>query len=426
MKIFFILSSFPKLSETFILNQITGLMDMGHDIEVFAGLDPKEPKEHEDVIKYRLRERTHYLPKSKPARVTGFLKNFFSTFIKAPAIALKALNVFRYGKEALGLRLFYLIKPLLKKDFDIIHCHFGPNGSTGAILKEIGVKGKVVTTFHGFDVNSYPKVEEERGSPDCYGRLFKNGDLFMANTNFTRKQVLSLGCDSSKTAVLPVGLNIERFKFSERKISAGEDVKILTTGRLVEKKGHEYAIRAVVKAAKAHKNIRYTIAGDGPLRERLLTLVKELGADSFIEFIGPVNEEEALKLYSEAHIFLLPSITAADEDREGQALVLQEAQACGIPVLSTFHNGIPEGVIDKVSAFLVPERNSDALAERLSYLITNPEIWSEMGRKGRKFVEAKYDIRRLNEELTNMYEYLCQGDYASIKTYSYEGPSTSF
>lgn len=409
MKIAFIVSGFPTLSETFILNQITGLLDMKHEVEIFAQFNPENEKVQPDVEKYQIMEKVHYfnIPKGKAKRILKGLFLICANFHKSPIKVLKSLNIFKYGKEALSLRLLYTLILFLDKQFDIIHCHFGPNGIKGVFLKELGVPGKYITTFHGYDVNCYPKIAGD----DVYKHLFINGDIFTANTNFTKQQLIKLGCNPDKIVILPVGFRVERFKFTTRKIQEGEFIKILTVGRLVEKKGHKYALRAIAKVIKKHKNIRYIIAGYGPLRDELENLISELGIKRFVEFRGSVDQNEILKLYQEAHIFVLPSVTSSEGDREGQALVLQEAQATGLPVVSTLHNGIPEGVLDGKSAFLVPERDVDALAERLEFLIEHPEKWAEMGRYGRKFVEEKYDINKLNQQLVNIYQNLINGKY---------------
>ena len=409
MKIAFIVGGFPTLSETFILNQITGLLDMGYDVEIFAQFNPKEKKVHPDIEKYQLMRRVHYfnIPHNKIKRILKAIFLIIKNFHKAPLKILKSLNAFRYGKNALSLRLLYILISFLDKKFDIIHCHFGPNGIIGVHLKEIGIPGKYLTSFHGYDVNSYPKIMGK----NVYNILFKNGDLFTANTNFTKQQVVKVGCDEEKIIILPVGLRVEKFKFSTRKIQPREPIKILTVGRLVEKKGHEYAIKAIAKIVKKHKNIKYIVAGDGPLRANLENLALKLGIMNHVEFLGAVEQNEVLNLYQQAHIFILPSVTASDGDREGQALVLQEAQATGLPVVSTLHNGIPEGVLDGKSGFLVPEKDVDALADKLEYLIEHPEIWPDMGRYGRKFVEEKYDIKRLNQKLVEIYQNLIEEKY---------------
>ena len=125
--------------------------------------------------------------------------------------------------------------------------------------------------------------------------------------------------------------------------------------------------------------------------------------------MGALEQDEYLKIYQEARIFVLPSVTASKGDEEGTPVVLMEAQATGLPVISTFHSGIPEVVIHGKSGFLVPEKDVDALAERLEYLIEHPEIWPEMGKEGRKFVEKKYDIKKLNQQLVEIYQDLLKG-----------------
>jgi len=339
------------------------------------------------------------MPHNKVKRILKAIFLIIRNFHKAPLKILKSLNVFKYGKTALSLRLLYVLIPFLDKKFDIVHCHFGPNGIIGIYLKEIGISGKYITSFHGYDVNSYPKIMGE----NVYNDLFHGGNLFTTNTNFTKQQILKLGCREKKITILPEGFRIAKFKFFTRKIQHGEYIKILTVGRLVEKKGHEYAIKSIAKIVRKHRNIEYIVAGDGPLRNKLQDLVSELDIKDYIKFLGAVEQNEVLKLYQQAHIFVLPSVTASNGDREGQALVIQEAQAMGLPIVSTLHNGIPEGVVDGKSGYLVPEKNVDSLAERLEYLIEHPEIWPEMGRAGRKFVEEKYDIRNLNQQLEKIY-----------------------
>lgn len=404
MKIAFIVGEFPTLSETFISNQITELLDMGHNVEIFAGFNPKEKKVHSDIEKYHLMDKVHYfdMPQNKIIRILKAIHLIAINFHKSPIKILKSLNIFKYGKVALSLELLYALIPFLNRKFDIIHCHFGPNGIIGAYLKEIGIPMKYITSFHGYDVNSYPKI----AGKNIYSDLFRKGNIFTANTNFTKQEVVKLGCNEKKIVILPEGFKIEKFKFSIRKIKPGKLIKILTIGRLVEKKGHKYAIQAIAKVVKKYKNIEYTIAGDGPLREELRDLVSKLKIGKYVKFLGAVEQNEVLKLYQQAHIFILPSVTANNGDQEGQALVLQEAQAVGLPVISTFHNGIPEGVLDGQSGFLVPEKDVDALAERLEYLIERSEVWPEMGYAGRKFVEEHYDIDKLNNRLVKIYESL--------------------
>ncbi|MBU1086338.1 MAG: glycosyltransferase, partial [Candidatus Omnitrophica bacterium] len=197
--------------------------------------------------------------------------------------------------------------------------------------------------------------------------------------------------------------NIDKFEYSKKELKPNQTVNLLSVGRLVEKKGHKYALIALAKVYKKFKNINYTIAGEGHLRSDLEAQANFLGINQIVRFAGNVDQDQAAMLYEQAHIFILPSITSQNFDREGQALVLQEAQACGLPVLATLHNGIPEGVIDGKTAFLVKEKDVDGLAEKLEYLIDNPQIWPEMGQAGRQFVEQKFSSEVLNQQLFKLY-----------------------
>lgn len=414
MKIAFIVGAFPALSETFILNQITGLIDLGHEIDIYSTTVPDQGKIHPDVTKYNLLDCTYYfenMPDNKLKRLLHALYLITANFHKNPLSILKSLNFFKYGKEALSLHIFYLILPFLgKKKYDIIHCHFGPNGNLGILLREVGViDGKTITSFHGYDVNVANVINQD----DYYTQLFKYGDLFTTNTEFTKKRVLGLGGDFKKIRILPVGIYLDKFPYRERVIRTGEAIRILTVARLVEKKGLEYSIRAVAKFVNKQSKckIEYKIAGEGFLKNELKTLISELGMEDKIKLLGWCDQDEVRKLFGESHIFILSSVTAENGDREGQGLVLQEAQAVGMPVISTLHNGIPEGVQDGQSGFLVSERDVDALAEKLEYLIRHPEVWPEMGRAGRKYVEERYDIKKLNQRLVKIYEELLSGSF---------------
>ena len=400
MNIAFIVNEFPAISETFILNQVTGLLDAGHNVRIFA-LDGKQRCGimHPEIERYRLLERTHYfvpLPRFRLMRIMKALGFALRYGYRYPRMVAAALNVVRRG----NIGMIYKLVPFLGKRFDIIHCHFGPNGVLGVALRELGVSGKIITSFHGYDANNYPLT----AGRDVYDRLFAGGDYFTANTQFTKRQMEQLGCPADKIGILHEGLDVKKFVFSEKEAEAGEPVRLLTIGRLVEKKGHVFALRAVAALLKRHSNIKYIIAGEGPLRAELEQEIDMLKIRPFVVLCGSINAERARQLYAESHIFVLPSITTAQQDREGQALVLQEAQACGLPVVSTLHNGIPEGVLDGRSGFLVPEKDSSALAERLEYLIGHPEVWKSMGREGRCFVEKTFDSALLNKKLLAAYE----------------------
>lgn len=406
MKIAFIVNGFPSLSETFILNQITGLLDLGFDVDIFAQFNPNEGKIHSDVKKYRLMDRVYYFnpPYSKIKRILKAIYLTALNFYKGPAKILRAFNIFKYGKESLSLNSLYRVIPFLDKNFDIIHCHFGISGIVGEYLREMKVRGKIITAFYGYDLSA--AITDNKSI--IYKNLFIKGDLFLPICEYFKKKLINIECDEEKIKIHHMGIDLQKFKLLERKIQSKEDIKILTIARLIEKKGHIYAIKTIEKVSEKHKNIQYYIVGNGPLKEKLEAQVLEAGIKDNVTFLESANQDECIKLYEEAHIFLLPSVTSENGDQEGTPVVLMEAQATGLPVISTYHSGIPEVVIDGKSGFLVPEKDVTALAEKLKYLIEHPETRNKMGKAGRQHIDEKYNIHKLNQKLVTIYENLLE------------------
>jgi len=406
MRIALILYTFPTLSETFILNQIFDLIDRGHTLDIFALERGDTRKMHPDVKRYNLLDRTYYpkIPANKVWRVLKAVWLVFVNFHKDPLVILRSLNMLKYGREAVSLRLFYNVLSYVgRKPYDIIHCHFGTCGLLGMQMRHMeAIKGKLITTFHGSDMSAYIK---EQGN-EVYNLLFEGGDLFLPISERWKNRLIELGCDTNKILVHRMGVDCRKLTFSASTLRKGERVRILTVARLVEKKGVENGIRAVAKLSRKYKNVQYDIIGNGPLQDRCSRLIAESRMGDKIHLLGSRDQQQVYDTIENSHIFLCPSVTGNNGDQEGIPVSLMEAMAAGLPVISTRHSGIPELVQDGISGFLVPEKDVDALAERLLYLIEHPEIWPEMGRAGCAHVEANYDIKKLNERLVEIYKKL--------------------
>jgi colanic acid/amylovoran biosynthesis glycosyltransferase len=406
MKIAFIVTEFPKLSETPILNQITGLLDRAHEVDIYAEARAPESRIHPDVEKYRLLERTYYpvIPRNKYRRLLKGVGIVLANSHRYPRAILNALNVFQFGREALLLNRLYGVAPFLGHDpYDIVHCQFGPNGNKAIFLKEIGaISGKLITTFRGYDMHERPN----RFGKSTYERLFEEGDLFLVVSQWGKSRLIELGCEEKKILVLHSGIDCGRFAFAIRQPHVNGQIRLVTIARLIEVKGVQYSILAVAKLAKLNLSIKYSIIGDGPLREELQKLVYRLNVGNVIEFLGEKQQHEVIEILNNAHILLASSITDKDGRQDALPNVLKEAMASGLPVISTQYSGIAELVENGVSGFLVPEKDVDSLAEKLSYLLRHPELWPDLGRAGRKRVEEQYDIERLNDQLVIIYQRL--------------------
>ncbi len=209
-----------------------------------------------------------------------------------------------------------------------------------------------------------------------------------------------------------MGIAVERFQFVPRTAPASGPIRLLTVARLTPKKGIDVALRALALAReRVSTPLEYHVVGGGTpqARDELVKLAAEVGVADIVHWHSAQSDAEVRRLMNEAHLFVLASRTAPDGDMEGQGVVLQEAQASGLPILSTLHNGIPEGVIDGETAHLVPEGDPGALARALAELVGHPDRWSRMGAAGHAFVRANFDLSVTNQALADIYTELLRG-----------------
>ena len=404
MRIAFLLDTFPKTSETFIINQLVGLIERGHSVEIFSRYRNSDQPVHPDVSKYQLIDRTQYLiPATRKERAVVAAKSILKSRWRERLDLLRSINVQNGRATFIRERLYG--RGLLPKQatYDVIHCHFGPMGIFGQRLRDIGaLHGTLLTTFHGYDIASY--VAEH--GPTVYRDLFQKGDAFTCSSNFIRGKLIAAGCDPAKIIRFRLGTDLTKFDFRERTLEGDGAVRLITVARLVEKKGLQYSIKAFANLVKEFPNLEYDIVGDGPLRHDLSVLIQQLDLSSKVKLLGWKTQEEIRQLFLRSHIFVLASVLSSDGDFEGQGTVLQEAQAMGLPVVCTNHNGFPDSILDGESGFLVPERDADALSAKLAELIRRPDTWPKIGRRGRAFVEAEFDLSKRNDALVELYDKL--------------------
>lgn len=399
MNIAFFVDSFPKISETFILNQITGLCDMGHSVEIFARRDSQEDMVHQEVQKYNLVEKTHYAdaPANKIRRFKQANLTIANHIVERPRRVIESLRFHKYGRDAYSLRLLFYAANFEDKDFDVLFCHFGRNGNLGALLKQTGVNARLVTMFHGYDV----RLEKDKASK-LYRPIFEHGDLFLANSKETQRRIVEYGANPEKVVHHPVGVDPEDFESNtgDSLDSHTGNIVITTVGRLTKIKGHEYSIRALSEVINRNPDLalEYRIVGGGARMHELKELTDRLQIQNSVKFFGQVDRATVQDHLNNTDIFLLPSVD------EGLGMVLLEAQASGVPIIATDTGGIPEAVNPGESAFLVPPKDPAAIAARLEHLCKHPDLWEPMGDAGRQYVADNYDINTLVDELEDLFK----------------------
>ncbi|MHC5109450.1 MAG: glycosyltransferase [Planctomycetota bacterium] len=397
-----------------MLNQICGLIERGHEVEIVARWKEDGPV-HEDVSKYGLDQKTRYWPAMPGASTLTAVKAaglLLTHGWQAPLRFVSCLNEPRFGYHARSFEMLYSAVPALNAgaDFDVIHSHFAPAGIMAAKLREAGIlAGKLVVTFHDVGMTTYV----QKWGRAFFEHLFSNGDLFMTTSEKSRLQLIDMGAPAERTAVHRMGVDFNRFTLTDCTPAHDRPVRLLSVGRLVEKKGFEYGIRAVAELRDQGISCQYDIVGGGELSAELHHLCRELSVEELVVFRGARTHDEIARYLAEADILLAPSVVAENGEEEVIPLTIMEALACGIPVVSTYHASIPELVHDEKNGFLVAERDVPALAQRIETLIHDEGTRLKLGRQARKTAESMSNVELLNDQLIRRFEHLCAERYDS-------------
>ncbi|MEA3458392.1 MAG: glycosyltransferase [Candidatus Thermoplasmatota archaeon] len=302
------------------------------------------------------------------------------------------------GKIIIGDYDLYRKLILKLNRVQLLHAHFGPTGYGLLKIKEkLGLP--LITTFYGYDMSMLPrKIEWQKK----YQELFEKGDLFLVEGTNMKRGLVALGCPERKIKIQHIAVDINQFQFRAREPKNNEKVTLFFCGRFTEKKGIIYALQAAKHTIKEYSNLEFRIVGDGELRPQLEKYIEENNLNDYVKLLGYQPHHVVAKEMAQTDIFIQPSITAKDGDTEGGApTIILEAQASGVPVLSTDHADIPEVVLPEKSAFLSKEKDWQGLADNLLRLLRKQDEWAEIGKFGRQHVEAEYNIftevRKLEE-----------------------------
>jgi len=296
------------------------------------------------------------------------------------------------------------------KKLSLIHAHFGPDGVYAMALAD-KLKIPFLVTFWGYDITINREAIWRSESPLYYQLIWHEEELkrkasaFIAVSNFIRNKLLEKGYPEDKIIKHYLGVDIEKFCLVEKE---AEERYILCVGRHTDKKGIDVLLRAFARIVNQHPSVSLIQVGTGEMSAMLHSLAMQLGLNNRVQFLGAQPHEVVQNLMRNAEIFALPSQTAADGDSEGLPFVILEASACGVPIVSTWHSGIPEAVLDGETGFLVPERDDAALAERLDTLLGDRALGKKMGRRGRELVCDVFDIRKQTAKLEAIYDALTQ------------------
>lgn len=306
-----------------------------------------------------------------------------------------------------------LTKELSQYEFSLIHTHYI---SDALFFHSLTKKYRIpkVCSAYGYDVSRFPKSFFGL-SKYLLKSVFKEYDIFLAMSEDMKNDLIDLGCPPAKILIHYHGINTDRFIFESRDYRNNKaNFNLLTVGTLNEKKAHYLVIEALylLKTKFSITNINYNIVGTGNKVESLKNLVKQRGLEEMVIFHGHVPYEENVKFYNEADIFALTSITSADNDKEGIPGVIVEAMANGLPIISSFHAGIPSVITSYQEGILVEENNIIGIAEALKILIENESLREKLGKKAKLKALDELNFNAKTQQLELIYENLILRSYS--------------
>ncbi|MCL5256611.1 MAG: glycosyltransferase [Chloroflexi bacterium] len=393
LSVAYILSRFPILTETFIADEIAEARKQGVDIRLFSLLRPKPGIMHQ--LSQQLAKDVEYAPGLFSWQLWASQAHFLAhspsayldmlrSLIRQPYArsvsqsALKRLTVF--------LKAAWVARKLEGSRVQLAHAHFAslPGAAAAVVSRLLGIPFTV--TVHAYDIYA---------SNDLLDLVARSASRVIAISNYNRQQVLALcpGADADKIAVVHCGIRRDLFTPSAPNAHAGRPLQILSVGSLIGKKGHAYLIQACQILKQRGEDFRCTIVGQGPGKDHLTQLAADCGVQDRVVLAGGRERHEVLEAYRESDVFVLPCIVAPGGDRDGIPVVLMEAMAVGLPVISTPVSGIPELVRHDDSGWLVPEQNAEALADAISHLAGDAELRKRLVSNGSLLVEREFDIR---------------------------------
>jgi colanic acid/amylovoran biosynthesis glycosyltransferase len=401
MKVVFVTGTFPSVSETFILNQILGILMAGVRIRICA-LRPEQAvslpadiRNISDCVSYRPRSPLGRVRKAKVS-VAVFFQNFACAG-KLWKVVLEAVR-----DPLIPIADYLLLAAWFLKNgaaTDVVHAQFGTWGEICALLKKNGIiRVPLVVCFRGGDSSVVLKKY-----PHAYRTVYEQADICLAVSHYIAGLHLAAGCPDYKISVHRSGIDLGRFRFDPERRKACAGSELLVIARLTEVKGVRFAIQALEVLRRSGFETHLTIVGDGPLRGELERLAHNLGLQDRLVFAGDQPTEAVPGYLERAAVLLVPSIIASDGAQEGLPNVIKEAMAIGVPVVATSTGGIPELVEDGITGFLVGPKDPDALACRTMEMLGDPEKLERITAMARLKIEAEYDNTRLNEKLLGMY-----------------------
>ena len=381
----YLVSTWPRLSATFILNEVIAVERSGVSVRIFSVKDPDGEPVHPAVAQVAARVSYLSLPRHRKAAVHANLRVLCRHPGRYCRTLLYALRFRRWAILRSFFQAGYLTWDLLREPVAHLHAHFAHAPALTAMLTHRMAGIPYTFTAHARDMYVETPSELLRAQAE-------RAQAVITCTEYNRQHLArQIGpAANGKLHCVYHGLDLSQFTFPWPRVPAPEPPIILSVARLVEKKGLRDLIAAADILRRRGRCFRVEILGDGPLRQALEAQVKELGLSDRVQLLGTQTHDWVRRAYQRARVFVLPCVIMADGDRDGIPNVLLEAMASGVPVVSTSVSGIPELIESERDGLLVPPSTPPLLADALERLLSEPELGERLARTARAKIEARF------------------------------------
>ncbi|MFS0889756.1 glycosyltransferase [Peribacillus frigoritolerans] len=293
----------------------------------------------------------------------------------------------------------------LKKFFEeqdniAIHAHHGSHGQEILPLCE-KYNIPLIVSIRGRDGSDRPEIFKKNAKR--YSALNKHGAHYYPVCQYLAEGLRRLGIPAKNMHVLYGGIELDLFPYVNRTLPTVGEIRVLSVGRLVDKKGFVTLIKAFKHIYSQYPNARLHIIGAGEDEKKIKSTIAEYNLKDVVILRGAMDSKQVSDELKKAHIFCLASQTANNGDIEGIPNALKEAMASGVPVVSTRHAGIPELIEHQRTGYLAPEKNDMELAKGIQFFIENPDVWTDYTERARKVIEEKFDVNKQIIEQQRLY-----------------------
>ncbi len=399
----YLIKKFPRLSETFILNEILAQERLGREIHVFSRRKADDEPRHPELAELRTTIET--LPDSRELDPWKLLFEGEG----APARLERVQAVVRASGEWKHPRFASLLAEAIHLSerahilgIEHIHAHFATDSSVVAMLvHELGGPTYSITA-HAKD------LYRETVDPALLERLFARASFVVtvcdANVRFLEERLSRRAMERVRRLYNGVDLSTFTPSKSPPEPARARTPHILAVGRLIEKKGFHVLLDALSILRLDGVLFRATLVGEGEERANLERRTSELGLSSSVDLAGPLDQAAVRRLLQSATVMCLPCLVGRDGNRDALPTVLLEALACGLPAISTPVTGIPEILAGGRAGVIVPENDPLATADAIAGLLGDPERREELALEGRRRAEELFDARKNAKMLFDWFE----------------------